>query len=163
IRVLSPATILARLKRSLALLRSSAPDRPSRHRTLRAAIEWSYDLLSPAEQVVFRRLGVFVGECTLDAAEGVVAAAELGLDALDALASLVDKSLVHAAAPDEDAPRFHLVDTTREYALDRLAASGDLEATARRHAAHFVALAERAALQLAGHQQSTWFACLERE
>src|SRR5262249_33032580 len=128
-----------------------------------AAIEWSYDLLSPAEQVVFRRLGVFVGGCTLDAAEGVVAAAELDLDVLDALDSLVDKSLVHAADPAEDAPRFHLLDTTREYALDRLAASGDLEATARRHAAYFVALAERAAPELSGHQQSTWFACLERE
>jgi predicted ATPase len=131
VRALSTEQILERLERSLPLLTGGARDAPDRQRTLRAAIGWSYDLLSPEEQAVFRRLGVFVGGCTLEAAEHVAFAE------LDTMQSLVEKSLARF-----DGERYSLLETIREYALEQLEESGDLEETRRRHVEFFFALAQ---------------------
>ena len=173
-RLLPPRALLARLERRLPLLTGGARDAPARQQTLRAAIAWSYDLLDPPEQALFRRLAVFAGGCMPDAAAGVAApdprgaapevgdpgpasrppAPGAGLDVLDGLAALVDHSLLRrdespatAALPD---PRFGMLETVREYALERLEASGEAEAVRRRHAAYCLALAARAAPELRG-------------
>jgi predicted ATPase len=152
VKVLSPAQILERLEESLPLLVDSARDRPERHRTLRATIEWSHSLLSPEEQKLFRRLAVFTGGFTLEAAEA-------GCDAdLEAIALLVDKNLLRHS--DE---RFFLLETIREYAEERLADSGERDAFRRRHAQYFVAFAERAEPELTGVQQSAWLERIAEE
>ena len=127
---LPPAALLARLERSLPLLTGGASDHPPRLRTMQAAIAWSYDLLTEAEQVGFRRLAVFVGGFTLEAAEAVC-----GGDALDIVASLVDKSLLRLADAGGDEPRYAILETVREFALEQLEASGEAEEMRRRHAA----------------------------
>jgi predicted ATPase len=147
VNVLPPAALLARLERRLPLLTGGAQDLPARQRTLRDTIAWSHDLLPPEEQVLFRRLAVFAGECTLEAAEPVAnAAGEVGMDLLDGVSSLVDKSLLRQddrSVPEGNPePRFGMLETIREYALERLDAAGEAEATRRAHAAHFLALAE---------------------
>ena len=130
VKALSTKQILERLERALPLLTGGARDVPERQRTLRAAIGWSYELLTSAERSVFRRLGVFSGGWTLDAAEQVAGAT------LDALQSLVEKSLVRFG--DE---RYSLLETIREFALEQLDESGELEETRRRHFDYFAALA----------------------
>jgi predicted ATPase len=139
VKVLSPSALLERLERRLPVLAGGSRDAPERQRTLRATIEWSYELLTPEEQRVFAGLSVFLGGCTLQAAEAVCNAE------LDALASLVDKSLVRQ---NED--RFWMLETIREYAAERLDAAGESPAVRRRHAAHFLALAEDAEPHLRG-------------
>lgn len=112
-----------------------------RHQTLRAALEWSHGLLTADEQVVFRRLGVFAGGFTLDAAQAVAADGHIdGWDLLEHLGALVDKSLV--VAEGEALPRYRLMETTRLYALERLAESGETDTVLRRHAEHALELAE---------------------
>ena len=137
VKALSSTQILERLEQRLPLLTGGARDLPERQRTLRATIEWSHDLLTPEEQQLFSRLAVFLGGCTLEAAEEVAEAE------LDTLHSLVDKSLVRHTGD-----RYWMLETIREYAGERLRASGDLEATERRHAEHFLALAVSANLSL---------------
>jgi predicted ATPase/class 3 adenylate cyclase/Tfp pilus assembly protein PilF len=163
-KVLPPAALLARLEHRLPLLTGGPRDLPARHQTLRASIAWSHDLLAPAEQTLFRRLAVFAGGCTLDAAEAVCdPGGDLPLGALDGLASLVDKSLV---LPDEETssePRFAMLETLREYAAERLAASAEAAAIRRRHLAYYLALVERAEPRLRGPQQTVWLDRLERE
>jgi predicted ATPase/predicted negative regulator of RcsB-dependent stress response len=132
VKVLSPDELLARLEQRLPLLASRARDLPERQRTLRAAIEWSHDLLSEEERRLFRRLSVFAGGWTLPAAE------EICETDLDLLESLVDKSLVR-----KDGERFTMLETIREYAAERLAECGGAEELRRRHASYFLALAER--------------------
>lgn len=169
--VLSPRMILERLEQRLTLLRWEAPDLPERQRTLRAAIDWSYDLLATEEQALFRRLGVFVGGFDLDAAEAVAAAggehglAERGrgLEALDVLAALVDKSLVAVEDRRTERVRYRLLESMREYALEQLTHAGEAEAARRAHARYALALAERAAPELLGPQQRAWFWRLEQE
>ena len=139
VRALSSAQLLERLQRSLPLLTGGARDAPERQRTLRATIAWSYDLLSPEEQQVFRRLGVFAGGCTLEAAEQV---AKAGLDALQ---SLVEKSLLRF-----DGERYALLETIREYALERLEEAGEADESRRADADYFLALAEEADLSAEG-------------
>jgi predicted ATPase len=134
--VLSPAQILARLEHPLALLTVGAGDLAMRHRTLRATIGVSYDLLDPGERACFRRVAVFAGGWTLAAAEAVGAA-------LPRLVALAEKRLVRVAA-DGDAPRFGQLETIRQYALERLRESDDLHDAADRHARFFLHLAERA-------------------
>ncbi|MDQ3447849.1 MAG: adenylate/guanylate cyclase domain-containing protein, partial [Chloroflexota bacterium] len=151
VRVLSPRAMLARLEQRLPVLIGGARDAPERQRTLRATIEWSHDLLSANEQRLFARLSVFNGGCTLESAEEVADAD------LDTLQSLVDKSLVRHR---ED--RFWMLETIREFAGDRLEASGELGETRRRHALHFLALAEEAHPKIAGHP-GTWLSRLEAE
>jgi predicted ATPase/DNA-binding CsgD family transcriptional regulator len=157
--LLGPAAILSRLERHLPLPRTGGHDAPERHQTIRGAISWSYDLLSPEEQALFRSVGVFAGGWTLDAAEAVCHQA----DVLDGLASLADKSLVQVTVQPDGEPRFRLLETVREFALEQLAQSADARETGRRHAAHFLALAETAASQLAGPDQRSWVARLEKE
>jgi predicted ATPase len=131
VRALSAEQILQRLERSLPLLTGGARDAPERQRTLRGAIGWSYDLLAPEEQAGFRRLAVFAGGCTLEAAEEVAGAG------LDTMQSLVEKSLVRF-----DGERYSLLETIREFALERLEESGEAADTRRRHLDFFFRLAE---------------------
>jgi non-specific serine/threonine protein kinase len=164
IRLLSPAMLLARLEHRLAVLTVGARDLPERQQTLRAALGWSYNLLSNAEQRLFRRLGVFVGSWTLAAAEAVCrGAGDLGLDVLAGLGSLVDKSLVQPDGQATDEPRFTMLETIHEYAREQLAASSEAAALRERHAAFYVALAEQAVLQLTTPQQAIWLDRLDRE
>ncbi len=131
VRVLSPQDMLPRLDRSLTLLTSQRRDLPARQQTLRAALAWSYDLLGPAEQAFFRRLGVFTGgffeEAAAEVGEGT------GIDVLDGLTSLVDKSLL-ARTDLDDTHRFHLLETVREFALERLTEAGEEHEARTRHA-----------------------------
>ena len=166
--VLTPAMLLARLEPRLPMLRWPAQDMPARHQTLSAAIAWSYDLLADAECALFRRLGAFVGGFTLDAAgweahEGARVTGSSSSDTLDLVSSLVDKSLVLVAEPVGEEPRFGMLETIREFALDRLRASGELESARHEHAAYFPVLVERVEPELTGPAQAIWMSRLERE
>jgi predicted ATPase/DNA-binding SARP family transcriptional activator len=138
VKLLPPAAILQRLERRLDFLASRSPDTPARQHTLRAAIDWSWELLDEAQRRLFSRLAVFAGGFTLEAAEAVCDAS------VDDLAALVDDSLVRART-GEGGSRFALLETVREYALERLRQRGDGAEIARRHAAHYLAAAEEAA------------------
>jgi predicted ATPase/DNA-binding CsgD family transcriptional regulator len=145
-RLLPPRALLERLERRLPLLTGGARDLPARQRTLRATIAWSEDLLSVEEQVLFRRLAVFAGGCSLEAAEAVGALGESGpLDVVEGVGSLLEKSLVRQAAGPDGAPRVAMLETVREFALERLAASGEADVVQRQHALYYLALAESAA------------------
>ena len=155
--VLAPQELLARLERRLDVLTGGPRDLPARQQTLRAAIDWSHDLLERPARELFAALAVFSGGCTLAAAEAVC-----GAD-LDAVSALVEQSLLRRdeAAPGE--PRFRMLETIREYArerLDELPAAGELR---RRHAEHFLALAEQAEQHLTGPEAPVWLERLERE
>ncbi|MSP13090.1 MAG: tetratricopeptide repeat protein [Chloroflexi bacterium] len=164
IKVLTPQAMLAHLRSRLKLLTGGARDLPVRQQTLRATIGWSYDLLSAAEQILFRRMAVFMGGCTLDAAEAVCnAQGDLEIEVLDGVASLVDKSLLVQQPGANDVPRFNMLETIREYALERLAAAEAGESLRRRHAVYFLALAEAAEPELTGPQGEMWFDRLEQE
>jgi hypothetical protein len=130
-RVLSPQAMLPRLDRSLSLLTSQRRDVPARQQTLRAALSWSYDLLRPDEQAFFRRLGAFTGGFCEEAAAELTAAT--GVDVLDGLTSLADKSLLVRSEQD-GVTRFHLLETVREFALERLGAAGEEQETRLAHA-----------------------------
>jgi predicted ATPase len=141
VKLLPPHALLARLDQRFKLLSGGARDAPARQQTIRATIDWSYHLLSPAEQRLFRRLAVFVGGWTLAAAGAVCDRdGDLGLDMLDGLQSLLDKSLVRQVEGPGGEPRFRRLETIREYALERLAASGEQETIQQRHAASFLTL-----------------------
>ena len=155
-KVLTPTEILSRLKRRLSILASSSRTLPERQRTLRAAIAWSYALLDPVEQRLFGRLSVFAGGWTFEAAEAVCDPTELGLDALDGLTSLVDKSLIRRSEPPGRPARFSMLETIREFAQEQLDASGDLEPVLRRHADHYLRLAEEAEPHLTAKDQGEW-------
>ncbi|MBA3515482.1 MAG: hypothetical protein H0T77_14045 [Pyrinomonadaceae bacterium] len=117
------------------MLTSGSRDLPARQQTLRGAIDWSYDFLNAAEQKLFRRLSVFVGGCTLEAVEAVCdTRSDLGLDLLDGMASMVDKSLIRQVEQAQREPRFVMQETIREYALEKLAASAEEGPTRRAHA-----------------------------
>jgi predicted ATPase/class 3 adenylate cyclase len=152
VKVLSPAQILERLEQRLPLLTGGARDAPERQRTLRATIAWSYELLTNEERSLFARLAAFRGGCTLEAAEEVADAN------LDALQSLVDKSLLRHSNE-----RFWMLETIREYAAERLDELDDSEAVRLRHAEFFLRLAEEAEPHLTGSNQGPWLARLEAE
>jgi predicted ATPase len=142
IKMLPPVALAARVQSRLQLLTSGARDLPKRQQTLRSAMDWSHDLLSAEEQKLFRRLGVFVGGCTLEGAEAVCNTRnDLGVDLFEAMASLVDKSLLQQVERQGEA-RFLMLETIREYALEHLAASGEEPETRRAHAAYCLVLAE---------------------
>ena len=125
------------------MLTSGSRDLPARQQTLRGAIDWSYDFLNAAEQKHFRRLSVFVGGCTLEAVEAVCdTRSDLGLDLLDGMASMVDKSLIRQVEQAQREPRFVMQETIREYALEKLAASAEEGPTRRAHAGTASVLAE---------------------
>ena len=163
-RVLSPAQILARLEHRLALLVAGDCDRPARQQTLRHAIDWSHDLLSAAERRLFRRLAVFAGPCTLEAAEAVCnPRQEPDLSVLDGLSSLVDKSLLHHVDDAGGEPRFAMLDTVREYALEQLDASGEGPVSRRAHAAWCIVLAEEGRGPLPAARREEWLARCQRD
>jgi predicted ATPase/serine/threonine protein kinase len=146
IKLLSPSAMLARLESRLNLLTGGARDLPTRQQTLRSTVDWSYGLLNAAEQTLFRRLSVFTGGCTLEGAEAVCdTKGNLGLDVLDGMASMVDKSLAQHVEQVNAETRFVMLSTIREYALERLAESDDEPATRRAHAAYYLVLAEEGA------------------
>ncbi|HET7091871.1 MAG TPA: tetratricopeptide repeat protein, partial [Thermomicrobiales bacterium] len=161
-KMLPPHALRPRLEaRSLALTRG-ARDLPARQQTLRATLTWSHDLLEPEERTLLRRLAVFAGGCTIEAAEAVVDhAGDLGLDPLDGLARLVDKSLAIETAGDDAFPRFGMYETVREFALEQLAASGEEAALRTAHAHCFLALAEAAEPELEGANEGVWLDRLE--
>src|ERR1700691_5495671 len=151
VKVLSLSAMQTRLASRLQLLTGGARDLPQRQQTLRAAFDWSYDLLSAAEQKLFRRLSVFVGGCTLEGAEAVCdTKGDLDLDLLDGMASLVDKSLAQEVEPVNGESRFGMLETIREYALEKLEASGEEALTKRAHAAYCLVLVEEEATEQSG-------------
>ena len=147
-KLLGPQAILGRLGSRLAFLAGGARDLPARQQTLRHAIEWSYGLLPPAEEVMVRGVGVFVGGWTLDAFENIAQPSELGLDAFGTMESLVDQSLVRREDAAHGEPRFVMLETIREFALERLREARELEALRRRHAEHYLVAAEAEAPKL---------------
>ena len=161
VKLRPPRDLLARLERRLPVLTGGARDLPARQRTLRDAIAWSYDLLAPAAQALFRRLAVFAGGCTLEAA---VAVADPGaaVDVSQGLACLIDASLLRREEADGQ-PRYGMLETVREFALERLAACGEGAGAHHRHLAHFVTLAEAAEARLRGPEQPAWLERLEAE
>jgi non-specific serine/threonine protein kinase len=161
---LSPSAMVARLERPgarLPLLTGGARDQPARLRTMRAAIAWSYDLLDDAERALFRRLAVFVGGFSLDAATAVVGADEWAT--LDGVGSLVAKGLVRAEEVPNGEARFAMLDTIREFALEHLIEAGEEEESRRRHADWCVAYAERPDVQASGSAAPDRLDALERD
>ncbi len=159
VKVLSPSSMRTRLSSRLHLLTGGPRDIPQRHQTLRAAMDWSYDLLSAGEQTLFRRLSVFVGGCTLEGAEAVCdTKGDLDLDLLDGMASMVDKSLVQQVEQVKGESRFVMLETIREYALEKLEASGEAALTKRAHAAYCLVLAEEEATGPSGAEGTEWLA-----
>jgi predicted ATPase/class 3 adenylate cyclase len=156
---LSDATHPARLK----TLTGGARDMPERHQTLRAAIEWSYELLAPGEQALFRALATFAGGATFEAVEAAIhASAHPETDAFAGLATLVEQSLL-TQREEEGKPRYLMLETIREYGLERLFASDDAEAVNDGHAHFYLNLAEEAAPKLTGPRQQEWLQRLQRE
>jgi predicted ATPase/class 3 adenylate cyclase len=160
LNILSPEALLERLDRRLPLLTTGPRDLPDRQRTLRNTIEWSHDLLGAEEQRLFARLGTFNGGWTLEAAEAICASG-LKLSVLDGLGTLVDQSLVRRS--DDAQPRFTMLETIREFAVERLAASGAEDDLRRRHAEHFRDLAEEANQHLMLENRVDWLTLLEDE
>jgi predicted ATPase len=150
-------TLARRLDDRLRLLTTGTRTAPARQQTLRAALAWSYDLLSAREQRVFRSLAVFAGGWPLEAVEAV-----LGADVLEIVGALVDKNLVQRGGTEEE-PRFGLLETVRAFAQERLAAADEQTALQERHAVYFLVLAVTADRQLRGPAQVLWFDRLERE
>ena len=144
VKVLPPAALLARLERRLPLLAGGALDLPARQQTLRNTIAWSYDLLARGERKLFRRLAVFAGAATLEAVEAV-ANSESGLDVFAGVTGLIEQSLLRPAEGLESKPRFGMLETIREYALEQLTTSGEAEEMRQRHATWCVHFAERVA------------------
>jgi predicted ATPase/DNA-binding SARP family transcriptional activator len=159
-KILPPAALLSRLGNRLELLTGGRRDAPRHQQTLRMTLDWSYDLLEPGVQRLFAQLGVFAGGCTLDSAEAVCSG---GGSIFDGLAALVDESLVGQRETGGGEPRFSMLQIVREYALERLSASGEVDETRRRHLEHFLAFAEQAEPQLAGGDQIEWLARVENE
>lgn len=162
VKLLSPEAMLAKVERRLAFLTGGRGDRPSRHQTIRAAIAWSYDLLKSDERTVFARLAVFAGGLTIDAAEAVCNPDEV-LDLLVALEALVDHSLLQRMEGGPDEPRFSMLATIREFALEQLAASEDRTATPQRHVRWCLDLLATAEPALIGSDQQVWLDRLGRE
>jgi predicted ATPase/DNA-binding CsgD family transcriptional regulator len=162
-RLLAPDALLARVEHGLTLLRWDTLDLPPRHRTLRATLDWSYALLSPEEQAVFRRLGVFAGGFTYEAVAAVAARDQLAVEPLDIIAALVDKHLVRTLASSGEESRFGQLATVRDYALEQLEANTEVESTRDRHLAHYLALAEQADRAMLGPDEAAWLNRLDSE
>ncbi len=172
-KLLSPQALLGRLTHRFAVLTGGRQDAPTRQHTLRDTISWSYDLLTVEEQRCFRRMAIFVGGCMLEAAEAICSVpiyrgltageADHSLPAIDLVASLLDKSLLQQSDRGGDEPRLLMLETIREYALETLVDSGELEATGELHAMYYLALAEQSEPELFGHQQHLWVDRLTRD
>ena len=164
IKIISPEEILDRLERHLPVLASGASDLPARQRTLGSTIDWSYELLEPAERRLFVRLAAFAGGWTVESADAVCnPEGELDIDSLDGLASLVDKSLIHVVSSGEGESRFAMLQVIREFAAEKLAAETDADEVRGRHARHMLALAESAEPELRRSDLRRWQQRLRRE
>jgi predicted ATPase len=171
--VLPPAALLARLDRALGVLTGGPRDQPARQRTLRDTIAWSYDLLAPQEQTLFRRLAVFAGGATLAAVEAICtpmapdaaapARPAAALEVLGDLAALVEASLLRCEEDARGEARYRLLEMVREFARERLEATAEGPAARERHLTWCLALAEEAGPQLRGPEQQRWLARLEAE
>jgi predicted ATPase/class 3 adenylate cyclase/DNA-binding CsgD family transcriptional regulator/Tfp pilus assembly protein PilF len=163
-KLLSPQALLPRLQSRLTLLVGGARDLPVRQQTLRQTIDWSYDLLEEHEQRLFRRLAVFVGGCTLEAAEAIChGQRDLEEDLLDGVARLVDQSLLRHETQANGEPRLLLLETIRDYGLERLKASGEADTLRRQHATFFLQLALEADAKSRSAEQSLWYNRLEAD
>jgi predicted ATPase/class 3 adenylate cyclase len=163
VKVLTPQSMLPKLRQGLAMLASTARDLSERQRTLRGAIEWSWNLLAEPERRLFARFGVFVSGAMLPQIEPVgCPGMELGRDVLELLSTLVEHSLVRQSEVDGE-PRFRMLVTIREFALEKLADGGEMDEITTRHASAFIALAEEARPHLQGDQQKRWLDLLELE
>jgi predicted ATPase/DNA-binding winged helix-turn-helix (wHTH) protein len=163
-KMLSPSAILDRLQSRLQLLTGGALDLPERHHTLRNTIDWSHGLLNETERKLFRRLSVFAGGCTLEAAEAVCnTTRDLGIDLFEGLSSLVGQNLVQRVDRTEAEPRFVMLETIREYAFERLTESGELAATRRAHVAYCLVLAEEGNPELSAADRTRWLTQCDAE
>jgi predicted ATPase/class 3 adenylate cyclase len=161
VRALSVNSIAERLVDRFRLLRGGDRTALPRQQTLRALIDWSYDLLAPQEQVLFRRLAVFAGGFTLEAAEKIATADDIDdADVLDLLSQLIEKSLVTV---DSEADRYGMLETVREYAQHRLEDAGDFAASRERHLDYFLHYAEMVSPHTLGPEQARWLTCLDHE
>lgn len=167
IKLFPPQILLARLGQSLQLLTSNLRDVPARQQTLRATIEWSYDLLSAQEQRLFRHLSIFVGGWTFEAMEAVWMMANESesryLSAFNGIESLLDKNLLLQVEREGEEPRFQMLMTVRKYGLSCLFESGETELVGRAHALYYLALTEEAEPHLKGAQQAIWLERLEQD
>jgi predicted ATPase/class 3 adenylate cyclase len=164
VKLFPPMALLARLSSRLAILTGGPADLPARQQTLRNTIDWSYQLLDAGEKALFARLGVFVGGWNLAAAEAVCTIdGDRPLEVLDGIASLLDKSLLRQPEGVDVEPRFTMLETIREYALERLAASGEGEAIRQRHALFFTNLAEEIEPNLVNADRGRWLQQLDPE
>jgi len=163
-KLLPPQALLKRLSHRLEVLTGGAQDLPARQQTLRNTLQWSHDLLTEPEQHLFRWLSIFVGGCTLEAAEAVCqAGGEQATSVLEGVASLLDKSLVQQTEREGEAPRLVMLETIREFGLECLEREGELEAARQAHAHYYLAFAEQAEPHLFGPEQLLWLDRLERE
>jgi predicted ATPase/DNA-binding XRE family transcriptional regulator len=172
IKLFTPHTLLARLDQRFAVLTDGPCDLPARQQTLRNAVAWSYELLTEGEQALFRRLGVFVGGWTIEAAETVCGGSDaadptpisqLPTPILDGLAALLDQSLLRQKSDSASEARFTMLETIREYAIEQLETSGEADALRQRHTDYFLTLVEAAEPEFYGPDQWTWLARLEVE
>ena len=162
--VLSPQALLERLESRLDVLTGGALDLPERHQTMRGAIGWSYNLLDDEEQRLFRRLAIFAGTFTLEAAEAVAVSGNVTTsEVLNDLTSLVEKSLVVVEPGDASETRFAMLETIREFGIECLAKCGESDVMSDRHCEYYVCLVERSYVEQVGDKQSLWFHRLERE
>ena len=161
-RFLTPDAILKRRKNRFQSLRGGTRDAPARQQTLSNAIDWSINLLSPDEKLLFARLSVFRGGRSLEAIEAVCAE-DLPMDVFDGLAALVDKSMIRQLEDQLGEPRFVMLETLQEYALERLSESGEAETLRQRHARYFADFAQRAEPHLETARQQEWYSRLETE
>jgi non-specific serine/threonine protein kinase len=164
IKLLTPNALLSRLDHRLKLLTGGAVDLPARHQTLRGAIAWSFDLLTPAESELFLRLSVFAGGFSLDAAAWLCKEdPDQNIDVLDGVASLADKSLLRQSETLDDEPRFTMLETIREFGLEHLHASAEAVAVRKAHAEYYLRLAEEADPPIHQRHDGTWINRLNME
>ena len=163
-KLLSPRALLGRLKRRQPLPSAPLQNIPTRQRTLRNTIAWSYELLDAEERTLFRRLGVFSAGCAIEAIEGLYALlGESEILSLSLLASLLNKSLLIQREQDAGEPRLFMLETLREFAQDQLLACNEAERMQKAHACYYLELVERSSDHLLGPEQANWFSILERE
>lgn len=164
VKLLPPAALLQQLTHRFELLTGGARNAPERQQTMRNTVAWSYNLLDEAEQRLFRLLSVFVGGSTLEAIAAVSSTVTGGTGSLlDALASLIDKSLLQQSGQEEEEARFVMLETIREYGLEMLASTEEIGVARQAHATYYLALAEAAEPEYAGSRQAAWLERLERE
>jgi predicted ATPase/DNA-binding XRE family transcriptional regulator len=163
-KMFPPQALLARLRSPLAILTVGARNLPIHQQTLRSTLAWSYDLLPPDDQVLFARLGVFVGGFTFDAVSTICSEADdASFSVLDGLALLLDQSLIQHELSTAGEVRLSMLETIREYALEQLTQRQEVEDICERHARYYVQLAEQADSEFRGSRQSIWFERLEHE